>query len=273
MRQHFGFTVALKRVWLWSLLLGGYASLTMFKDAAWFPALPDIPGGLDAAASFAMGMLLVFRTNRAYERWWEARTQWGTLVNVSRNLAVKVRELVAVDAAEKQRFAALIVAYSEALMDHLRDDLSLPTLAPYHSGEAPPEHPPSFLVRRIYAAFHRWQSEGRLSEQMLWILDRESRVLLDVCGACERIKNTLMAQSWRLFTRQCVFVYLLLLPWGLHDDFHYWTIPLTVVIAYFVIGGEGIAHYAEQPFGSHEDHLDLQGICANIKSSVNEVLS
>lgn len=273
MPKRFGFTVALRRVWLWSLLMGGYACFAALKDVPPLTNVPDIPSGLDAAATFAMGMLLVFRTNRAYERWWEARIQWGTLVNVSRNLAIKVRELVGPDEKDKEETYRLIVAFCNVLLDHLREDIKMDTLAKVLHDPARPTHEPAYVACRIYGLLDRWLKEGKINEQTMWLLDRETRTLMDVCGACERIKKTLMAQSWRLFTRQSIVAYLAILPWGLYDDFENWSIPLTVVISYFVIGGEGIAHYIEEPFGKNEDHLNLAVICESIQQSVSEILS
>lgn len=273
MPERIGFTVALKRVWLWSLLMGGYACFAMLEDLLLFSSVPDIPSGLDAVATFAMGMLLAFRTNRAYERWWEARIQWGVLVNASRNLAIKIRELVQPDEQETKETYRLIVAHAYALMDHLRDDIKLETLAEFLGDESLPEHEPAYVVRRIYSLFQRWRECGKINEQILWVLDREARSFMDVCGACERIKSTLMSQSWRTFTRQSIVIYLLVLPWGLYGNFGYWTIPLTIVISYFVIGGEGIAHYIEEPFGEHEDHLNLHKICTSLERSVAEILA
>ena len=94
MPQRIGFTHALRRTWFWALLVGAYSSLALLKGIAPFKLFPDFPVALDAAVGFAMGLLIALRVNRAYERWWEARTHWGTLVNVSRNLAVKAKRLV-----------------------------------------------------------------------------------------------------------------------------------------------------------------------------------
>ena len=80
------------------------------------------------------------------------------------------------------------------------------------------------------------------------MLDVEAREFLEVCGACERIKNTMVSISWRTFTRQCIVASLLLLPWGLVEDFGMWTVLLTILISYFVIAGEAIARYVEDPF-------------------------
>jgi putative membrane protein len=272
MPERIGLTVALKRVWLWSLLMGGYACFAVLKDFPPFSRLPDVPIGIDAVATFAMGMLLVFRTNRAYERWWEARIHWGTLVNVSRNLAIKIRELVHPGQEETNEAYRLIVANCYALMDHLREDIKMETIADFLDDQTMPKHEPAYIVGKIYALLQRWREAGKINDQTLWVLDREVRTFLDVCGACERIKSTLISQSWRLFTRQSIVAYLVVLPWGLYDDFGYWTIPLTVVISYFAIGGEGIAHYIEEPFGQHEDHLNLPEICKKIEMSVAEIL-
>jgi putative membrane protein len=82
----------------------------------------------------------------------------------------------------------------------------------------------------------------------------------------------LMSISWRSFTWHCIVVLLLVLPWGLADDFGVLIIPMTILYSYFVIAGEFIAQTVEEPFGRQEDHLDLEGICRGIDRSVSEVL-
>jgi len=266
-------TVPLMRVSMWALMVGAYSCLSMLKSYPPLVYVPEIPTGIDAALSLAMALIIAFRVNRAYERWWEARTLWGTLVNASRNLAVKIRELHHPEVEDRQRARNLIVAFANGFKDHLRGDSDLRTLPGFETDEAVLHHIPSYIVRQLYRLFDQWKGAGKLSDQQLWILDAEARILLDVCGGCERIKTTLMSISWRFFTWQCIAVYLLVLPWGLVDVFGVWTIPLTIVIAYFVIAGEGIAHYVEEPFGMHEDHLDLERICREIDRSVSEILS
>lgn len=272
MPPQFRMTTPMLRVLWLALLVGGYSSLSLLKNRAPFVYVPDIPIAIDAALSVAIAMILSFRVNRAYERWWEARTLWGTLVNVSRNLAVKVRELAAPNEAERQEVRDLIVAFCLGLKDHLRDDSKLSKLPGFENENFEPKHLPSYLVQQLYRQFNQWNSEGKLSDQRLWVIDTDARMLLEVCGACERIKTTLMSVSWRFFTWQCIVLYLLVLPWGLADDFGPWTVPLSALIAYLVIAGEGIAHYVEEPFGLHEDHLDLDSICQGIDRSVSEIL-
>jgi putative membrane protein len=235
--------------------------------------IPQFALPLEAALTFAMGMLVLFRINRAYERWWEARTLWGALVNASRNLAVKTRQLAQVDQADKQEMGRLIVGFCYVLKDHLRDQSQLSRVPGLADSTDPPEHLPSFIVQQIYGKLKGWIQAGALSREELWIIDSEARMLLEVCGSCERIKDTLMSRSWRLLTRQCLAVYLLVTPWALVEEFRYWTIPITALVAYFIIAAEGIAHYVEEPFGTQEDHLDLEDICSKIEKSVGEIIA
>ena len=273
MQKRLGMTIALRRVWLWTIPMAAYSSLALWKPHFKNLDIPDVSFPMEAALTFVMGMLVLFRINRAYERWWEARTLWGTLVNVSRNLAVKTQQLANVDAANREEMRRLIVEFCYALKDHLRGPLQPVKLPDKLDVAIRIEHAPSRIVQNIYQKLKTWSQSGALTREELWMMDSEARMLLEVCGACERIKSTLMSRSWRLLTRQCLGVYLLTAPWALVDEFHYWTIPISALIAYFVIGGEGIAHYVEEPFGSQEDHLDLDGICRKIESSVGEILA
>ena len=101
MRKNFKMTIALRRMWLWTLPIAAYSSLSLVRLYFNYFDIPQFALPLEAALTFAMGMLVLFRINRAYERWWEARTLWGALVNASRNLAVKTRQLAQVDQADK----------------------------------------------------------------------------------------------------------------------------------------------------------------------------
>lgn len=267
--QHIAPTTALRHTWLYAIGAGLYATVTIILDRfPFFSALSDLPGNLEASLSFAMGVLLVVRLNRAYERWWEARTLWGTLVNISRNLAIKFRETAGPDEAQKKAMRGLIVDFSVRLKEHLRGK---PT-AQDATADYAVQHVPAEIARQVYSLLHAVKENGQITDQEFFVIDRESRVLMDVCGACERIRNTLMPLSLRSFVRQCLFAYLVLLPWGLVEFFAYWTAPVTIVIAYLALSAEGIARYVEEPFGETEDHLDLESICQGIDRSVTEIL-
>ena len=270
--QQLGYTQALLGTGRWALLFGAYSCLPLLNERLDWVDLPGIPSGASAALSLALALLVGFRIQHAYDRWWEARKLWGTLVNVSRNLAVKIRALHRPEAAEGKGLRNLIVAFCIGLKDHLRDEAELNRLPGFENDDANVQHVPSYIATRLYDVFAEWRSRGDLTDGQLWVLDTEARELLEVCGACERIKNTLISVSWRTFTRQCIVSSLLLLPWGLVGDFGGWTVVLTILISYFVIGGEAIARHVEKPFDRGTDRLDLEQFCNGIDQSVSEVL-
>ena len=220
-------TDALRRVWLLTIPVALYSSVAYVRLQ--YPRLIDVPNvtlPLEAVLTFAMGMLILFRINRAYERWWEARTLWGGLVNISRNLAVKARQFVSVDRQELDQLRDLIISFSYALKNHLRDERpAMQTLRVQVPGTI--EHVPNFLVSQIYGELKKWNRNGQMEAEEFWAMDREAHMFLEICGACERIKSTLMSRSWRMVTRQCIILYLLLTPWALIEEFGYWTVPVT----------------------------------------------
>jgi putative membrane protein len=216
-------------------------------------------------------MLLVFRMNTAYARWWEARTLWGGLVNASRNLAVKIVTLPKVSASQVAQARELLLHFPPLLKDHLRNEVDPQKVPPLASPAADLVHHPSELVQQLYALFQNWKLQGWIDGQDLRIIDRDAALLLDICGGCERIRNTPTVRSYRIFARQCVFLFLATFPWGIANDFDWWTAPMTAITAYFMIGLETVAEHVEEPFGYDEDDLDLDALCQTISRSVNQI--
>ncbi|MCA8997485.1 MAG: hypothetical protein KDA80_10870 [Planctomycetaceae bacterium] len=253
----------------YAMLVGLYAVLPTLKEYSRYQAIADLPAEIHAALTLVLGWLLVFRTNTAYARWWEARTLWGALVNACRNLAVKINILVHAEDEFRERSRELIVQFPPVLKDHLRDGVDTSRYAVFDGDR--PVHAPSEIVRQLYGIVRRWKHSGQIDGEELRTIDEELRRFLDICGGCERIRKTRIARSYRIFARQCVFLFLATFPWGISNDFGVWTIPLTVIVAYFMIGLETVAEHVEEPFGLDEDDLDLEGLCQTIEASVNEI--
>jgi putative membrane protein len=263
----------LRGVAMSALLLGLYSAIAAWLEHSgrlrdWL----DVPTDLHAAFTLVLGWLLVFRTNTSYARWWEARTAWGSLINVSRNLALKFVDLVQLPAADADRVQRALIAVPWVLKDHLRDGASLDDeeLPP---GSQPPQHVPGYFISMLYQRVREWHRSRVIDGSQLIVIDDDLRRLMDIVGTCERIRNTRLARSYRTFARQCVFLYILTLPWGIVGEFGWWTVPLTVILCYFMLGLEVVAEHTEEPFGLDEDDLDLGGYCRTIESSVMEIFA
>lgn len=259
------------RVSFYALAIGGYSFLAVWKENSVYRTVGDLPANIHAVLTVVLGWLLVFRTNASYSRWWEARSLWGNLVNISRNLAIKVADLVKADDEELNRFRINIVAFAYGLKDHLRGESRLQSLQGFEACPDHPSHMPSYLITRIDGEFGSWLKNGFVDSGVLRVLDVEAREFLEISGACERIRTTRVVRSYRAFARQCVFVYPLTFPWGVVDQFGWWTVPLSTIAAYFMLGLETVSEHVEQPFGYDTDDLDLDGLCETIRVTVQEV--
>ncbi len=262
----------LGRVTVYSLALAAYSGAAVAKQYSRYREYADFPAEFHAVLGLGVSVLLVFRTNSAYAKWWEARTLWGALINASRNLAIKVRHFVPSTAEDRRKLAVLLAVFAATLKDHLRHIYDLKRAPGFENLEDAPRHPPSLVASRIYELIESWRKQALISDELTRVLDVDARVLMEVCGGCERILNTRLAFSYRVFVNKCVLLYVFTLPWGLVHDFHGWTIPMVFVMSFLLIGLELVAHSVESPFGHDADDLDLDGICATLERSVSEIL-
>jgi ion channel-forming bestrophin family protein len=236
--------------------------------------LPHIDWGAESTVlnGLVLGFLIAFRNNHAYERWWEARRLWGQLINSSRNLCIKVRSLKGIEAEDRDMIGRHVIAFGTALMNHLRRRDG--------SDEPPAEdkrpkaqvHQPIQLAGAIYQTVLRCQSEGRLDGWSLLWLDPEMRSLMDICGACEKIRNTPLSSSYRALLRHGIALYLAITPFYLIEDTGLAGFPVFILAAYFLLGIELVAEEIEEPFGAGYDNLPLERYCATIESSICEIL-
>jgi putative membrane protein len=226
---------------------------------------------------FVISMLLVFRTNTAYERWWEGRKQWGALVNVSRNLAIRIAQIVPQsEPVLRQYFRVLITNYALTLKEHLRSRSDRSELEVHQQldldvlmGKA---HIPNALAQKLYAAILQLRTDGRISEEQLLALDGMVNQFTDITGACERIRKTPIPYSYSAFIKKFIFIYVISLPFGIITDFGYATILVTVTVFYVLASLELIAEEIEDPFGTDTNDLPTDDIARTIQDNLKEIL-
>ena len=226
---------------------------------------------------FAISMLLVFRTNTAYDRWWEGRKLWGSLVNNSRNLAIRLQALLpTADKQMRDYFRQAIPLFADVLRRHLQkettrlqlDETLHPELPDLHSATHLPNKVAGSLLEKIY----QLRREGKISPEELITLNNEMQSFSDVCGACERIKNTPIPYSYSAFIKKFIFIYVMTLPFGFAFNLGYYAIPVVAFIFYVLASLELIAEEIEDPFGKDNNDLPMQMISDNIRRNVREIL-
>lgn len=239
-------------------------------------ALKNLPV-LHSLLGFAISMLLVFRTNSAYDRWWEGRKLWGALVNNSRNLALKMAAMLTVDDEENRNyFRITISSYSLALYKHLRHSK---VNAQVFDGEgqfwkhiSSKKHVPNQIAYMLNKKVVDLKNEGQLTGEDVLYISPELQSFTDICGACERIKNTPIPFSYNAFLKKFIFIYTMTLPFGLVFSLAYWTIPIVVLVFYVLASLELIAEEIEDPFGTDANDLPTEKIAQNISKHVAELI-
>jgi putative membrane protein len=227
-------------------------------------------GEMTVMNGILLGVLLAFRNREAYDRWWQARGLWGQLINDSRNLCLKAR--LHADAGGRAELGRLVPGFALALKAHLRGDGSLQQVPGFEAEADTPTHVPLYLAGRVFALFDAWRIADRLSDFDRLVLDPHARGLMDVCGACEKIRSSPVPLSYRALLRHGTILYLASAPWFLGADLGYWAVAATALLSYFLLGIELTAEEVEEPFGTNRDDLDLDAYCRTIRASVDEIL-
>lgn len=262
------------------LLVTLYTSAITFAKKTYFPKDKLIESPLIfSILGLILGLILVFRLNTAYNKWWEGRMKWGSLVNDSRTLASYLHTLLPKDDKETRTYyAAQISNFAKALRGHLRDDIKydefeykdeeyLKTLK-----EAPhvPHKIATLLMEWMQTSFKRDYISGFDKVN----IKVQIQNFIDILGACERIKNTPIPFSHSSFIKAFITVYVITLPLGIIDSFPeiYLVIPATVLISYALIGVEIISEEIEDPFGTESNDLPLTHLSNIIKKNVYDAL-
>jgi ion channel-forming bestrophin family protein len=213
----------------------------------------------------ALGLLIVFRNNCSYDRYWEGRKLWGGIVNAARNL---VRGAV-VSVGEAKELANLTAAYALALKQHLRSDKDLSEIqalvspAVYEQVTAA-ANPPSLLALQLSGWIQARQGEGKLDSVTTQALEGHVRLFLDNQGGCERILRTPIPFAYAVHIKQLLMLYLITLPLILVGEMNWFAIPTVAAIAFGLLGIEEAGVEIEDPFGDDPNDLPVEAMCATI---------
>jgi ion channel-forming bestrophin family protein len=239
--------------------------------------------------SIVLGLLLVFRTNTAYERFWEGRKAWGTLVNTVRNLTRRIWIFVeesehlndgSAQNVHRGKVAALrsIVAFSVAMKQHLRKEFNDTEFKELLNDrqckvlqQAP--NPPLQIAFWIESFLLRQQQHSRVDLYQLTTLNALLDNMVDALGACERILKTPMPLAYAIHLKQLLLIYCLLLPMQMVGELNFLTGPIVALVAFTLFGIEEIGIEIENPFGRDFNDLPLDDICQSLNQYVDHLIS
>ena len=221
---------------------------------------------------FVISLLLAYRINSAYDRWWEGRKLWGALVNNSRNLAIKL-SVILKDERDLAYFRKLIPSYASMLNKHLKDEETSMQLFEHVDLEIDHhKHRPNQIAKMLFQKINDLYFANKISGDQLIVLNSEIQSFTDICGACERIKNTPIPYSYSTFIKKIIFIFILTLPFPHAFTLGYYVIPVVSFVFYVLASIELISEEIEEPFGYDDNDLPTTKIAENIKKHIEEIL-
>lgn len=268
----------MKLLFIRTLWVGLYA-LIVFCVIHFFNLYDSL--NMDTTAFSLLGIvlsiLMVFRTNTAYDRWWEGRKQWGALVNHSRNLAIYLKAILPETENQSLKFFAVHISnFCLALKEHLRKGVKLEDLIDLTEEEKAEylskNHIPNYISLQIYQKITHHYKKGQISDAELLNLKTHSQALLDILGACERIKKTPIPFSYVVYLEIFVIFYGLIVPFALIDIYYWAVVPITMFVFFAFAGIQMIADEIEDPFSLLCNALPTGNIAHTIKKNVFEIL-
>lgn len=273
---HFHKSDTIRKLFPIMLAIGFYSAAVGYLEVEYFKVgkndyIHNIPI-MHGMLGFVISLLLVFRTNTAYDRWWEGRKLWGGLVNNSRNLAIKLSAIVK-EENDRKFFREIIPTYASFLHKHLKDEETSKQLFEDVDLEIDHhKHKPNQVMRMMYHKVNSLYEAKKITGDQLITINQEIQSFTDICGACERIKNTPIPYSYSAFIKKFIFFYTMTLPFGYSISLGYFVAPVVVFIFYVLASLELIAEEIEDPFGDDENDLPTKKIADNIKKHVEELI-
>ena len=176
------------------------------------------------------------------------------------------------DAETRTFYRNIIIEYAYSLKNHLRG---------HHQGTEgfvsiykviEGVHLPNFLANLLMKKTNDLYQNKTISGEQLLFLNNEVSSFADICGACERIKNSPIPFSYSVFIKKFIFFYVMTLPFGYVFTLGYMAVPVVVFVFYVLASLELIAEEIENPFGLDANDLPLNHICKNIQKHVCEII-
>ncbi len=256
-----------------------YAAVITGLDVEGFRV--SVPIAVPALLGTAISIALGFRTNSAYDRWWEARKIWGAIVNDSRTFTRHVLTLLGgaddASAAVCREMVYRQIAWVKALARSLRGQDPLEGLGPLLAQDEMArlrdvDNCANAILHNQAAQLRRAHDAGMVSEILMLPITESIQRLTDSMGMCERIKKTVFPVQYSQLVMKSVWLFYLLLPLGLAPYLDWLTLPVAFTVGFVFVALEYLGHYLEDPFEDRPSDVSITSIAATIEIDLRQML-
>ena len=268
----------IQRIWPRLLVVVVVAALVTYGHEHYGYFEPGLTTTPFALIGLALGIFLGFRNNTSYDRFWEGRKLWGSLVNTSRSVTRQIQTLISPDDSSDnvhKELTGKVIAYVHSLRHHLRNQHCPGDAQEFLSEDdikSLKNHInfPIGLLTLLGKRFSEEWRAGRIDSMHLPVLEQSLTTLTNIQGACERIKSTPIPASYTLLIHRLVATYVFALPFGLVSTTTFFTPIVVALIAYAFLGLDGIGDEIEEPFGEDNNDLPLSTLSRMIEINLKQ---
>ena len=283
-RNYFPLKEILARSWRTLILTTAYAALivylynhTHYEVQSIFVLPSYIPSVLGTSLAFFLG----FITNSAYDRWWEARKQWGSIVNDSRNFGRELLSFIEIRTDEDKKVVHKMlyrqIAWCYTVMHQLRrqdTSASLQRVLGKKEMESLKKwnnQSNGIMVSQSEDLKH-FRAEGQIDAYQAMQLDSTINRLIDHMGATERIKNTIFPTQYTFFVHAFIIMFLVLVPHGSVATMGWFTVLITAALAFVYLMIETIEMSMQDPFDMEPSDTPMSSICRTIEIDLMQMM-
>ncbi|WP_031529059.1 bestrophin family protein [Dyadobacter crusticola] len=280
-KQVFSIWRLLRGIWAGVLAVTLYATLVFYLYSTQNWHFLSFPISIITILGTALSLLLGFRTNSAYDRWWEARKIWGAIVNDSRTLIRQSSAFISTERNEKDEvvsnLAHLQIAWCYALANSLRKNqvlvyADLHLSASEHDYVASQDNIPNAILNLIQFKMAELHEQGKIPTLLYQNIDDTIQRLCNSMGMCERIKNTVFPTQYSFFVLLVIFIFTLILPMGLVESIGRIAIPITFVISFLFFYVEWIAYILQNPFENSPNDIPMTSLSRTIEINLLQLI-
>lgn len=264
------------------LIFSGFTLAICGLDYFGYPIFLKEIGDLttNVVYNLVLGLLLVFRTNTSYDRFWDGRKAWGMLVansrNLSRQIALRWPIQAGAGTTDRDTLLDLLVAFSLATKSHLRPEPIGEQLRELVSSKqaqrlVKAKHPPLQIAFWIGQHLQQAVQQGYINHDQASDLDQSLNQMVEGLSSCERIASTPLPIAYRIYLKRLILIYCVGLPFRWVPEIHGWAVPMVAVVSFILLGIEEVGRELENPFGNDANDLPTDDICQTITDNVNEV--
>ncbi|HEY9769444.1 MAG TPA: bestrophin family ion channel [Coleofasciculaceae cyanobacterium] len=268
----------LPRILMFTIFAASICLLPYWKEQPFILHIGELTNNV--VYNLVLGLLLVFRTNTSYERFWDGRKSLGMLVVNIRNLArfirLSVPEKDEEDRAKKAAILKLLAAFAVATKLQLRNEPVNEELKALLSKKQAVE---INNAKRLSLQIALWIGEYLQQQLKLGTIDSSQIVemnsmlnnMVEGLSSCERISQTPLPIAYRIYLKRLILIYCLGLPFNLIQKMGWWAIPVVAIVSFILLGLEEVGKELENPFLYGVNDLPVNDLCNKIINDVESI--